>query len=309
MNAQILINCGNNWFEFSKSKTGQIDYLGKWENNDLPKIDGWQELTSSTYFSPSWYIYLQEGINNNPKVYVAPDVDVSDKDTFDFLVHIGPLLSAIEAKDSLLAGDLYLRRSGSFEKFSQLTSYIMEELSVEILFSLCYGRMHEVNPEQIPLIFNNAKKKLNYDSAKETLNQAFIRYIKENDVTLTLPLVGTQFYHWDPEPDVLDKLTDNLGCENILEKAEKIRKAKHEFYTGLECSVQAEPYNQYDKNSILVSMENIESKISGNPGLEKAGHIRALAAEIIREAKQEKMNYNGKLVRLSYNTIVVQINV
>ena len=54
-------------------------------------------------------------------------------------------------------------------------------------------------------------------------------------------------------------------------------------------------------------MENIESKISGNPGLEKAGHIRALAAKIIREAEQEKMNFNGKLVRLSYNTIVVQI--
>ena len=107
----------------------------------------------------------------------------------------------------------------------------------------------------------------------------------------------------------MDKLSDNLGSENILEKTEKIRKAKHEFYSGLECSVQAEPYNQYDKNSILVCMENIDSKISGNLGLEKAGHIRALAAKIIREAKQEKMNYNGKLVRLSYNTIVVQMNV
>lgn len=309
MSAQILINCGSNWFEFSKSKTGQLDFLGKWENKAFPNVQGWQELTSSTYFSPSYYAYLQESLNNNPKIFIAPSVDVSDKDTFDFLVHVGPLLSAIESKDSLLAGELYLRKKRSFEKFSQLTAYIMDSLSVEILFSLCFGKMHEVFPEDIPLIFNNAKKKLNYNSAKETLEQAFIRYLKDNDVMLTLPLVGTQFYDWDFEPEVLEKLTDNLGYENILEKAEKIRNAKHDFYASLETSVQAEPYNSYDINSILVCFDNIESKIAGNPGLEKAGHIRALAAKIIREAKQEKMNYHGKLVRLSYSDIVVQMMV
>lgn len=309
MNAQILIKCGSNWFEFSKSKTGQLDYAGKWENDALPDVTGYQEIASSTYFSPSWYIYIQDNLNNNPKVYIAPDVDVSDKDTFDYLVHIGPLLSAIEAKDSLLAGELYLRRQKSFESFSQLTSYIMENLSVEILFSLCYGKMHEVAPDQIPLIFNNAKKRLNYDSSKETLEQAFIRYMKNNEVSLTLPLVGTQFYEWEPEPSVLDKLTDNLGCDTILEKAEKIRKAKHDFYAGLETVVQAEPYNQYDKNSILVCIEDIESKICGNEGLEKAGHIRALAAKVIREAKENKMSYSGKLAGLSYNSISVQLTV
>lgn len=309
MKAQILINCGNNWFEFSKSKTGQIDYLGKWECSDLPEVDGYQEISSSTYFSPSWYVFLQDAVNNNPKIYVASDVDVSDSDTFDYLVHVGPLLSAIEAKDSLLAGELYLRRQQSFEIFSQLTSYIMEDLSVEILFSLCFGRMKNVDPNTIPLIFKNAKKKLNYDSAKETLEQAYIRYMKNNEVTLTLPLVGTQFYHWEAEPDVLDKLTDNLGCDNILEKAKLIRQAKHDFYEGLETVVQAEPHNQYDKNSILVCIESIESKICGNSGLEKAGHIRALAAKIIRESKEEKLTYNGKLVHLSYNEIVVQLTV
>lgn len=208
-----------------------------------------------------------------------------------------------------MAGELYLRRRKSFEKFAQLSSYIMESLSVEILFSLCYGRMQNVDPDDIPLIFNTAKKKLNFDSSKETLDQAFIKYLKNNDVMLTLPLVGTQFYNWEADSDVLDKLTDNLGCENILERAEMIRNAKHDFYSTLECSVQAEPYNHYDKNSILVCIENIESKISGNPGLEKTGHIRALAAKIIREAKENKMSFAGKLARLSYNEIVVQLSV
>ncbi len=309
MNAQILIKCGNNWFEFSKSKTGQLDYEGKLENGVLPKVDGYQEIAASTYFSPRWCIYLQDEMNCNPKIYVSPDVDISDSDIFDFLVHVGPLLAAVEAKDSFFAGELYLCRRDSFEQFAQLTSYIMEGISVEVLFSLAYGKMSNVDPEDIPLIFNNAKKKLNYNASRETLDQAFMRYFKENSVTLTLPLVGTWVYRWDKAPDVLENLTDNLYCENLLEKSEKIRKAKHDFYASLECSVQAEPYNQADRNSILVCLENISSKISGNPGMEKAGHIRALAAKVIRESKPEKMSYNGKLVRIGYNEIVVQIRV
>lgn len=309
MNAQILINCGNNWFEFSKSKTGQIDYEGLWNNNNLPKVDGYQAIDSSTYFSPSWYIYLPDELNCCPKIYVSPETDVSDADLFAFLTHIGPLLTAVEAKDSYLAGELYLRRRNTFEAFAPLTQYILEPLSVEILFSLVYGRMNNIDEDSVPLIFNSAKKKLEYNPAKETLEQAFVRYFKENTVTLTLPLVGTQFYSWDVEPDVLDKLTDNLGYENILDKAEKIRSAKHSLYENLECSVQAEPYNPHDKYAILVCLESLESKICGNPGLEKAGHIRASAAKIIREAKQEKMNYNGKLAKLSHNEIVVQMTV
>lgn len=29
---QIIIDCGINWFEFSRSFTGQLDYCGKIEN-------------------------------------------------------------------------------------------------------------------------------------------------------------------------------------------------------------------------------------------------------------------------------------
>lgn len=309
MNKQIIIKCGENWFEFSKSKTGQLDYAGKIENISLPEIEEYQKIESSTYFSPSWYTYIQDGLNNNPQIYAAADVDISDKDIYSFLLHIGAILSAIESKDSLLAGELYLRRQSVFEKFAPLVQYIMEPLCVEILFSLSFGKMQNVEPETIPLIFNSAKKKLNYKAESETLEQAFIRYFKENKVTVTMPLVGTSFYHWDSAPEVLEKLTDNLNCEDLLGAAEKIRKAKHDFYASLKASVQAEPYNQFDKNAILVCIENIEAKISGNPGLEKAGHIRALAAKVIREAKEEKMSYNGKLCRISYRDTVVQMTV
>ncbi len=311
MNAQILIKTTNDWFEFTKSKTGQLDYVGKWEKNDKPRVDDAQEFISSTYFSPSWYVFIQGELNCNPTVYVAPDVDVSDKDLFDYLVHIGTVLAAVEAKDSLLAGELFLRRREVFEKYAQLTQYILEPLCVEILFSLCYGKMNNLEPDDIPLIFENAKKKLEFDSSRENLDQALMRYIKKNSVTFSLPLVGTNFYHWDDdiEPEALSKLTDNLSFEDLPAAVEKIRKAKHSFYESLKVSVQAEPYNRVDKNSILVCIENVEAKLFGNPGLEKAGHIRALAAQIIREAKPKKMSYDCKLSSLSYREIVVQFTV
>ncbi len=307
MNAQILIKTANNWFEFTKSKTGQLDYVGKWEKNNKPDVEGAQKFTSSTFFTPSYYIYIDSALNFNPVVYVAPDVDVSDKELFDYLVHIGPLLAAVEAKDSLLAGELYIRRSSVFEKFSQLTQYILEPICIEILFSMCYGRMQQLEPEDLEVVYKTAIEKLEFDSSCESLEQALIRYFKKNSAKFTLPLVGTNFYNWDAEPYELDKLCDNLSCDDLLGMAEKIRNAKHGFYESLETSVQAEPYNKYDKNSILVCIENPEAKISGNSGLEKAGHIRALAAKIIREAKPKKMNYDGKLVCLANNKIVVKI--
>lgn len=309
MNAQILIKTANDWFEFSKSKTGQLDFVGKWENKNLPDVDGAQKLASSTYFTPSYYVYVNSALNCNPVVYVAPDVDVSDKDIFDYLVHIGPLLAAVEAKDSLLAGELYIRRSEVFEKFSQLTQFILEPLCVEILFSLCYGRMQETDPEDLELVYDSAIEKLDYDSSRESIDQALIRYFKKNSAKITLPLVGTNFYTWqhDSVPYALGKLCNNIKPEDLSSDAEKIRKAKHDFYENLETVVQAEPYNQYDKNSILVTIENPIAKISGNPGLEKAGHIRALAAKIIRDAKPKKMNYGGMLASLSGDKIVVEL--
>ncbi|MBE6355105.1 hypothetical protein [Treponema sp.] len=221
------------------------------------------------------------------------------------------VLAAVDAKDSLLAGELYLKRRAVFEKFAQLTSFIMDDICVEVLFSLCYGKMQNVDPDSVPLIFNSAKKKLGFDSSRETLDQAFMRYFKQNRVTLTLPLVGVGFYDWEDNmcPEELEKLSDNLSAENLLGNAEKIRRAKHEFYEGLDCAVQAEPYNSHDLNAILVSIENPSAKISGNSGLEKAGHIRALAAKIIREAKPQKMAYEAKLCSLNDSNICIQMTV
>lgn len=310
MARQILIECGSRWFEFTKSKTGQLDYAGKIVGSIArSELEGFQCFAGSTYFSPSFYTYISDEMNMTPLVYVADGIDVSDPETYDYLVHAGALLAAVDSDESLLAGELYLRRRKTFEKFPQLTQFIMKDLCVEILFLLCYGRMQNITPDDIPLVFNSAREKLEYDPSRETLDQAFMRWFKDGNCTLTLPLVGTNFYDWNSAPEVLNRLCDNLSTEDLISHAEKIRRAKHGFYASLRTTVQAEPYNPHDKNAILVCIENIEAKINGNMGLEKAGHIRALAAKVLREAKNKKLVYKSSLASVSAGNIVVKVEV
>lgn len=308
MNAQILVNFGKNWFEFTKSRTGQLDFAGKVDAEKV-NVEGFQNLSGSTYFSPSYYIYLEDELNTIPEIFVAPGTDISDKDTFDFLLHVGALLGAVEAKDSLLAGELYLRRRASFEKFSKLTEFFIEPLAAEILFALEFGGWNCPEENKIPLLFNIAKRKINLDSSREDLSQAFTRYFKENETELTLPVVGNSHHPWAAESEILDSIPSNFSPLNFLSESEKFKKSKHDFFASLKVSVQAEPYNLADNNAIAVMIEDLDSKLSGNGGLEKAGYIRAAAAEILREAKKEKISYGGKLVHLSGREIVVRMSV
>lgn len=204
---------------------------------------------------------------------------------------------------------LQVRRRETFDRFAQLSQYIMEGLSVEILFSLCFGRMNNTDEDDIPLVLDSARQKLDFAPARESLEQAFIRYFKEHGCTLTLPLVGTNFYDWEAEPEVLHRLCDKLDVDDLLGYAQKIRRVRHDFYAALRTVVQAEPYNPHDQYAILASIEGIESKICGNAGLEKVGHIRATAARAIRLAKPRQMGYVAKLARLSKRDIVVQVTV
>lgn len=53
--------------------------------------------------------------------------------------------------------------------------------------------------------------------------------------------------------------------------------------------------------------ENIDAKIAGNPGLEKAGYVRATATKIIRAAKPEKMSFKAQLMRIDCRNVVLKI--
>ena len=55
--------------------------------------------------------------------------------------------------------------------------------------------------------------------------------------------------------------------------------------------------------------ESLDANIAGNPGLEKAGYIRATAAKIIRAAKPEKMSFKAELLRIDCRNVVIKIEI
>jgi hypothetical protein len=303
---QIFIEAGKNYYGFSMSMTGQLDYQGKQEFVKKPDFSDYERIVSSPYFTPCYYAYLDEKLNHKCAVYFK-DVDISNPDVISFLTHAGPLLDAVEAGDTLLAGELYLRRRDVFNRHSQLTKYIIGKAAAGILFSICFGRMNTIAPEAIPLVFDAAKEQLSFDPAKETLEQALVRYLAERKENITVQIVGTQHYDWNPCPPYLENLANNIKAENLPGQMEAIRKAVHDFYAGLECSVQAEPYNGADKNAVAVFIEDTYSKFIGNCGMKKAGYIRATGAKLLRDAQPKKLGYGGQLMRISAHDIVVRI--
>lgn len=306
MNAQILISIGQKWASFSMSKTAQLDYCG-FLNDEAPNLDEYQKLNSDSYFTASDYTYIDKALNLIPTVYVAPTVDISEHEALSFLLHVGALIAAVEAGDSQLAGDLYLRRQKTFNRFAAITSYILSDIAPEIVLSLVYGEMPNVSFDEIPLIVKAVEKKLALNPAHESFEQALFRYIQEHTISVTVELVGTCYYRWDPAPRILNRLSNNLSAARLLQDGDEIRKAIRDLYAGLEVSVQAEPYNHVDKYAIAVSIENIEAKICGNRGLEKAGYIRATLAKLLRTAKPAKIRYKASLLRLANDCIAVRI--
>ena len=304
---QILIKGGENWFEFSKSRTGQLDYVGKLADGEDVDVADYQKIESSAYFSLGQYLYIQDELNCSPVLFVSSETDISDKDSYEFLLHIGALLCAVEAKNAFLAGMLYWRRQKSFAKCERLAQFIMRPLAAEILFALVYGQFNTISEEDVPLVFDEAKKSLDFNPAKETLEQAFVRYFKAEKRVLTLPVVGTNHHHWSPCSEMFENLSQNITPHAFETQVKNIYEAKRNSYANLSVAVQAEPYNPADKDAIAVMIENIDAKLAGNSIHEKAGYLRATAAHIIRAAKPEMMAFSARLVQLSEREIVVEI--
>lgn len=303
---QILIEAGKNYYGFSMSETGQLDYQGKQEFLKRPDLSDHERIVSSPYFTPCYYTYLDDKLNHKCAVYFK-DADVSNPDVISFLTHVGPLLDAVESGDTLLAGELYLRRRDVFNRQSQLTKYILGKAAAGILFSICYGRINNIAPDAIPLVYEAAKKQLSFDPAKESLEQALVRYLADRKENITVQIVGTQHHDWDPCTPYLGNLANNIKAEDLSSQMEAIRKATHDFYAGLECSVQAEPYNNADKNAIAVFIEDTCSKFVGNCGMKKAGYVRAIGAKLLRDAQPKRMSWGGRLMRIADNGYVVMI--
>ena len=297
---------------FSVSRTGQLDFDGKITAPKAADLAKMQHIEPSGYFSPSWYTYLPELMQSKITVYAKNGAKLEDPDLFSYITHIGALLLAVEAKDTLLAAELFDRRSYVFMKFYPITAYILEDIAPEMLFAWQFGRFSDdsENPAKVyktaspenstcAQLFKIAEKKLRGEKAKENLDEMFVRYFKaQKKAVFTIGIVGANYRHWDSGIDYLDDILEKHIGEDLLNGTTKVRDTKQRIYDGIRANVQAEPYNQYDPNAIAVSLEDIESIVTGNPCMKKAGYIRATGAAILRKAFAEKISFPATLARI-----------
>ncbi|MFC2478634.1 MAG: hypothetical protein ACFNQG_06370, partial [Treponema socranskii subsp. buccale] len=130
------------YWGFNRTHAGQLDFCGKLEDVAGGVLEAMQTLDGSPYFSSAWYTYADEALCRDIRVYLKPDFEIADADTFAFLTHVGALLLAVESGDSLLAAELLARRTALFMNFQQLTLFIVKPVAAEALFAWIYGRMH-----------------------------------------------------------------------------------------------------------------------------------------------------------------------
>ena len=282
-------------FKFTMSKTGVLDYIGEVETFD---DSDYQQIDASTYFSPSWYTYLPKCLQADFKICYKSGIERLDHSQYSFLMHIGALLLAVKERDGLLAAELLSRRTSVFTANLPLVSYIIKPIATEALFAWMYGRFSNQD-EGCNILYEIVKANLQIEPHKETLEQSFTRYFKENSgMELTIGIVGSQCHFWTHGFSRLESMINHHVARDFTEGLAALREARQKFFDALAISVQAEPYNPHDKNAISVSIEDIEAKITGSSGKTKAGYIRATGAEILRNARPEQFAYKAKLWRV-----------
>lgn len=301
------------YYAFTQSVTGTLDFIGKTEK---PDISDYQEIESSTYFSPAWYAYLPTFLQAEIHVLFKDSVNLNDANLFAYLTHIGAVLLAVEQKDGLLVAELLHRRTQIFFQFLTLTLYIVKPVASLALFAWLYGRFSHSSGFQkmfqqgilsptsdtAEILFAAARDELSPEPGKETVDEMFIRYLKEiGHGEFTIGTVGTDYHAWNSQNKALNAFLHEAIGKDFLRGESLVRERKNKFYSELKVSVQAEPYNPYDPNAIGVAIEDVSEKLFGNGGKSKAGYIRATGAAILRRAFPKKFAYSANIARLGTN--------
>lgn len=301
------------YYAFTQSVTGTLDFIGKTEK---PDISDYQEIDGSTYFSPTWYTYLPKALQAEIHILFRDSANLTDANLFAYLTHIGAVLLAVEQKDGLLVAELLHRRTQVFFQFLPLTLYIIKSIAPLALFAWLYGRFSHSSGFQkmfeqgilsptadtAEILFASAREELSPEHGKETVDEMFIRYLKQiGHGEFTIGTVGSDFHVWNSKKAELESFLKEAIGKDFLRGESLVRERKEVFYSELKVSVQAEPYNPYDPNAISVAIEDISGKLFGNGGKSKAGYIRATGAAILRRAFPGKFAYQASLARLGTN--------
>lgn len=308
------------WFKFTQSETGTLDYAGKCDALAAGTIEACQKIDSSMYYSPSWYIYLPKQMIAEISVYLPQEIGVIDTGHYSFLVHIGAILLSIEERDTLLVAELLHRRSTVFASYTSIMTHILKPVAAEALFAWAYGAFNgeagllaayngapattgETNVAAILLAA--ASDVLKPDPGKERANEMFTRYFRQKiSFDFTIGIVGANCHRWVDGLTKLDEVffaAKTIAIAGTLDPIGTCNRQKQDFVADLATTVQAEPYNPHDHNAISVSIDCIESRISGMGGKSKAGYLRATGAKILRAARPEKFTFNAELWRIGGN--------
>lgn len=328
-------------WDFVRSSSGQLDFAEDEPSKSKSAADASAKkpdmvLDASPFFSCGWYTWLPENVYSNITIEITGSTKIADADLFAYLTHIGALLCAVDARDALLAAEIFNRRSSIFMKYYPLTQMIIEPIAVEGLFSWVWGGFMDdgvarlqcamkgqVGPKEVwdvveafytaaqDKFYPQAEEKLN--PAAETAEEMMIRYFKTHEnIKITLGLVGTNFNPW--VSDNLDYVTAKLRkqeMKDLIAGTELAKNARKRIFEQTAASIQAEPYNPHDSNAIAVYLDDIQAKASGRYGLQRAGYIRRTGASIIRFARPDKLKFESKLARIGNcsgdDSVVVQM--
>lgn len=316
-------------WHFSKTQKGCLKFLHSLKEKDINLLacNASFILDTKAFFSTSWFTWISEKIptqifleircNKNEKLAFQPD-------TFAYLTHIGALLVAIDAKDSLMTAEIFHRNKKIFLTFPDITQEIIRPIAPEALFAWVYGGFCQGGEQRLcDAMKNNYPEKFQWDvveffyfaaqdilqaksasPSQETIlespQQMFLRFFESHqNITLTLGLVGTDFTDWAFQN--MQFLQRRLRKQQSLDEISGTtlaEKAKSRIFSQIKSMVQAEPENPHHHYAIAVFLDDLGAKATGKTKLQKAGYIRRTGAEIIRKARPQKLNFDSKLFRL-----------
>lgn len=312
----------NRWY-FKQSLSKELEIILK-DNFNIDSKPNFV-LDGSPFFSYNWYTWLSEDLTTQIKIEVYGNNSFNDANAFAYLTHIGSLLCAVDAKDGLLAAEIFHRRHKIFMKFPQLTLDIIKPIAAEGLFAWIYGSFNYYDEKYLQDVMrgNFLQDKSQWDvtetffeAAKdrfypqniqttniidETPKQMMIRFFQTNkNISLTMPLVGTNFSNWANQSLIyIERRLQNEESKDFARGTKFAKNARQRIFSKTKSHVQTEPSNYFDPNAIAVFLEDIQSKANGLYTLQKAGYLRKTGAEIIRKAQPQKIEFYSKLFRVS----------
>ena len=306
-----------NIYAFSRSETGILDFNGT-SAPSASELSQMQCVEGSRYFTTSWYTYLPEELQAEILVYIPANIENMDAGQYSFLLHVGALMLAVQARDGLLAAELLHRRSMVFANFTPIVLHIVKPIAAEALFARIYGGFTgEGNFKQVyqanaaiatgetdvsAILFAAARDTLKPEPEKESPEEMFIRYFREcGNADFTIGIVGASSHPWINSVEKFGVISDSAISFHFGDDPYAAGKKQRELFASLKTMVQAEPYNPHDHNAICVSIDDLDAILKGVSSRSKAGYLRATAAAILRKARPNLFSYGSELWRLGAN--------